>query len=104
MDIETEKFGDKIDKDTTWKVVISNEKTKEEAIIYRHCRGGIFIVAQGQPEEAVPIGGTRQGVFGELAYIMVAYFKSKTMIRETLKKHLGKKFEELEKLDPYKNL
>jgi len=103
MDIEIEKFKDKIDKDTTWKAVISNEKTGEEIIIYRHCKAGIFIVAQEQPTEA-KMGGTRQGIFGELPYIMIAYYKSKKAIRETLKKYLGEKFEELEKLDPYKNL
>lgn len=103
LDIEGLKVLGKDDQETTWEVIIKNSRTGKEAMHHYNVKGGAIIIAQGQPEEKEK-GGTRQILFGALPYVLICYYKSKYIFKQTLIKFLGEeKFNDLNRFDAYKD-
>ena len=103
VEVELEKvLGKGHDKDK-WELIVRNQETGEEVIHYQDIKGGCLVVAQDKPSEDV-IGGTRQGIFGAMPEVLICYYKSKFILKQTLIKYLGAKFDEFDKIDPYKGL
>lgn len=103
VDVEVEKVLGKDQNGVKWELIVKNQSTGEEVIHYHDIKGGVLVVAQTKPSE-IEAGGTRQGIFGAMPEVMICYYKSKYILKQTLKKYLGVKFDELEKFDAYKNL